>query len=118
MTDSVGVFDREDVLRRFQNRRDLLQELIELFLENGPPLLQKVQDSIAAGDAHELEYAAHSLKGMIATFGAADCAAASLVLEKMGRTGDLSQAQSALAEVVHHYGVVFDVLKALGDEAI
>jgi HPt (histidine-containing phosphotransfer) domain-containing protein len=112
----TAIFDREEVLRRFENRRDLLQELIELFIENGPPLFEKVRAAISAGDAQELEYAAHSLKGMIATFGAADCAAAALELEKIGRSRELSGAQAALAELTPRYENAFAVLQAIGSQ--
>lgn len=67
-----------------------------LFLSECPRQLNAVRLAVAAGDAKALEQAAHLLKGSAGNFVATEATAAAARLEAVGRSGDLSQAASAL----------------------
>jgi HPt (histidine-containing phosphotransfer) domain-containing protein len=78
---------------------EFLAETVEMLVEDGPTLLGKVSDGIAADDAAAVARDAHALKGMISNFCAPETQAAALELERMGKSGDLSSASTALEQL-------------------
>jgi PAS domain S-box-containing protein len=77
----------------------LLRELVELFREHGPALVQTLREAAAAGDADRVRLSAHNLKGAAASLGARALAAACGGLEAEGRTGSVAGAAAALPNV-------------------
>ncbi|MFB2919566.1 response regulator [Aerosakkonema funiforme] len=75
---------------------ELLEEVIDCFLEDVPQLLQAIQTAVEIGDWRTLIRAAHTLKSTSATLGAATLAELSRQLEALGQNGNLEQA-SAIA---------------------
>ena len=92
-------FDQEEALAHVEGDHELLREVVGLFLVETPELLAAIRDSIMRGDGQMLELAAHSVKGAARSFGAYAACEAALKLEEMGREGDLTQAESASAEL-------------------
>lgn len=84
--------DREAILARVEGDMALLKEVTDLFLEDAPRLMTAIKDSINRNDANTLERTAHTLKGSIGNFGAAEACEATFELERMGRKGDLALA--------------------------
>jgi signal transduction histidine kinase/DNA-binding response OmpR family regulator/HPt (histidine-containing phosphotransfer) domain-containing protein len=78
---------------------DLLRELAQLFLQDGPRLLAQVRDAARDGDPGRLFRAAHTLKGSVANFGYQKATAAAQVLEQIGRGGDLTSAGALVEEL-------------------
>ena len=83
-------FDREAALARVGGDLELLQEIAKLFLEDEQNMVSAIENAAAANDAKALERSAHTLKGCVSNFGAANCYEASLSLEKLGRSGEFS----------------------------
>ena len=81
--------DRQFALSRVGGDEELLKEIAAVFLEDYPNSLREIQAALAAGEADQLERAAHSLKGSVANFGARDAVAFALRLEQMGRARQL-----------------------------
>jgi CheY-like chemotaxis protein/HPt (histidine-containing phosphotransfer) domain-containing protein len=77
--------------------RQLLQELIGMFLLECPDLLTALRKAIAAGDGPTVHRAAHTIKGAVNMFGARAVYDGAQRLETMGRQNDLAQADLALA---------------------
>jgi len=94
-----AVFDQQATLVRVKGDREMLQEIVQLFRAEAPELLAAIRASMARGDGHALQRAAHSLKGTVRSFGAQAAGDAALRLEEMGRSGDLTQAALACAEL-------------------
>jgi HPt (histidine-containing phosphotransfer) domain-containing protein len=69
---------------------DLLNQLIDVFLEETPKLLEAMHVSVASGDVDTFRRSAHSLKSNADTFGATELAVLARELELMGRHGDLN----------------------------
>ena len=92
-------FDLAGALERLDGNQELLEKLIEFFLEDYPQLYSRIEKAIAASEAQELERAAHSLQGLAATFNAAPAARAARRLESLGRDGDFTAAQQSLPEL-------------------
>ncbi len=93
--DSSSVLDEASLRYKTDNDDQILQELIELFRLDCPRLLRKIEQAIAAEDAHSLDLAAHAIKGAIGTFAAKPCFDAALRLEMMGREHQLGGARQA-----------------------
>ncbi len=93
------VLDRAALLEHMEGDPELLAEMVTLFLQDCPRLLAALREALARGDAGALRLAAHTLKGTVSNFAAPAATAAALRLERMGREGDLSQAEEGCAAV-------------------
>jgi two-component system sensor histidine kinase/response regulator len=87
--------DRELALSRVGGDLELLQEIAMLFLSDSERMLREVDKAVSARDAKALDRAAHTVKGCVSNFGAQGLYDASLTLERMGRSGDLSNMELA-----------------------
>jgi HPt (histidine-containing phosphotransfer) domain-containing protein len=110
-------FDEAALRERVEGDTELLREIIELFLEDSPRLIDEVRAAVAAGDAAALRRAAHTLKGAASNFGASAVVAAALELETMGRTGDLSGAAPARDRLGAALAALDAALAALAESA-
>jgi HPt (histidine-containing phosphotransfer) domain-containing protein len=67
MTD---IFDRQAFLQRVDGDEELLEKLLEIFLEHAPQQLQELGQALETGDAPGLQGQAYSLKGAAASISA------------------------------------------------
>jgi two-component system sensor histidine kinase/response regulator len=93
----VASWNRTEALDRIGGDEELLRDLCQIFLEESPKLLEKLQQALAAGDSDGVMRAAHSLKGESSYLGADGTSQAARQLEEMGRNQDLSRARNTLA---------------------
>lgn len=91
--------DAEDALHRLGEDRQLLRDIIQIYLEDSPVMVEKIHSTVATEDALGLQQAAHQLKGIAATLSAADVVGVASRLEHMGASRNLSDAAKAVAEV-------------------
>jgi CheY-like chemotaxis protein len=91
------VLDRQAILARVGNDRQLLKELVDLFLDEAPRLITAIREAIARADVPALKVAAHTLKGAVSNFSTWPAFEAALRLETMGQTGELAQAGETVA---------------------
>jgi HPt (histidine-containing phosphotransfer) domain-containing protein len=89
-------FDPESLWDRVDGDMDLLRELNEVFAEEGPKMLARIEDAIRHGSAADLEKSAHKLKGSVLQFSAQAAAAIAAELENMGRCGSVTGAEPLL----------------------
>ena len=92
-------FDKAAALELAGGDEELLRELLRAFVEEYPPLLERIGDAIARCDARQLERAAHTLKGAAGSVAAAAVCDSAQRLEAMGRTGQLVGAVQVCAEL-------------------
>jgi HPt (histidine-containing phosphotransfer) domain-containing protein len=85
-----------ELLVRVDNDRELLCELIGIFKEEFPRLLQALKESVAREDARQVEVTSHALKGMLSGFSVTRATAIATRLEQMGREGKVSGLNDAL----------------------
>ena len=93
------ILDESALLARFEGEAELLRDVVNLYLDDCPKLLDGIRGALERGDAHGLERAAHKLKGTVANFSARASYDAALRLEVMGRDGNLEQAREALGQL-------------------
>ena len=84
-----------ELLQRVDGDKDLLLELVSLFVEESAPLMQNISNAVRNRDSRQLEGAAHKLKGSVGLFGMRTVTQALAELEQIGRTGNLERAGSA-----------------------
>ena len=115
---SEQVIDLAAALSRVDGDRELLAEMADLFLDESQRLLTTLRDAVAHGNAQTAAYAAHTLKGSVANFAATPAFAAAQKIERMARQGDLSQAQTAFADLEAQLRRLEPVLANLKVEAV
>ena len=86
------ILDRDALFDKIENDLDLLKELVSLFMQNSPDLVEKAHQAILSGNAPHLVEAAHALKGSIGVFESLSAFDAAKNLEDCGRKGRLDEA--------------------------
>ncbi len=104
--------DRMAVLLR-TGGREMITELIDLYLNEMPDQLNLLREAILSGDAEALRTVAHKIKGSSSNLGLPQMAVAGATLEGVGRGGNLEDADQFFESMV----VVFERAK-LGLEAM
>lgn len=80
--------------------RSLLREILELFREDSPALLERLGRAISSQDAELLWSTAHTLKGAISNFAAGTAFELAQDLESLGSSRDFVAARSAHEKLV------------------
>jgi len=91
---------------------DVLERVINLYLDDTPKLLQKLKQAVAAEDAPEIERAAHKLKSSSATLGAIKLTQRCKELEALARLDSPDKAKEVFSEFEALYNSVQVALTA------
>lgn len=78
--------------------KQLLGELMKVFIKDQESLISAVQNAVAARDGKELKLRAHSIKGALNHLGAIHCAKLAEALEEMGSNDQFSDAENVFNE--------------------
>ncbi len=101
-----------ELLSRLDNDRELLRELVQLFKDECPRLIQSLRDAISRQEANAVETISHSLKGMLANVSATRAVSAASLLEEIGRARKHSQLGEALAALESEIAALLPELDA------
>lgn len=112
------IVDHEELLERVGGDLQLLQELVELFLEDYPELLQTMRRALVSYDFENFSIAAHALKGMAGTFSAKAAADAALKCELIGAQHSCNEAAESLSLLEREISRLHAVLKAATREYV
>jgi PAS domain S-box-containing protein len=93
------LIDRVSLLERVEGDHELLNEMIQIFKEEAPALLNAMREALQSGDTVVLERSAHSLKGVVGNLSSKTTANAALKLEQDAKNSDMESAKLSLAEV-------------------
>lgn len=85
--------DLSRALESVDGDRNLLGELVEMFVEDISHQLKELEREIASEDMAKLEMSAHSLKGAVGNFGADAAYELAYELEEIGRQGQTEGAR-------------------------
>lgn len=105
--------DPESLWGRVDGDLALLRELVELFAEEAPRMLARIEGAIQDGSASDLEKAGHKIKGSVLQFSAHPAAAIALELEEMGRIGSIAGAEALLKKLRHEIDLLQQTLRAM-----
>jgi signal transduction histidine kinase/HPt (histidine-containing phosphotransfer) domain-containing protein len=92
-----STWSKANALHRVGGDEELLQELCKIYLEESPKVLEKLRQSVTDGNAKDVKFLAHSMKGELSYLGAEKASQAARDLEKMGNDNDLSKAAAVFA---------------------
>lgn len=95
----VEVFRVSRLLESCDDDEELAREVVADFLATAPPVLDRLAQAVADGDAVHARLEAHSLKGSAQTLGAEALAGAGLDMEEAAKHGDLSRAPALLSRM-------------------
>jgi CheY-like chemotaxis protein len=90
------VFDKDGFLSRLEGDEGLGKEIIEMFLQECPKLLQNVRQAAEQRNASMLFRSAHTLKGSIGDIAAPQALDAARTLEQMARKGELEGLETVM----------------------
>jgi two-component system, sensor histidine kinase and response regulator len=94
-----AVFDLAGTLRRLGGDTNLLADLVQLYEEDSPALLNRLHAGVENQRPDEVRHAAHSLRGLAANFGAAILTQSLLQLEEAAAKGQLEEAAPLVDQV-------------------
>jgi HPt (histidine-containing phosphotransfer) domain-containing protein len=87
------LIDKQRLLNEFSGDEEILVDLRRVFLAELPKMMAALEKSIRDGDAKDLEYRAHTLKGAVSNFQTEAVKEAAFLLENQGREGAIKGAQ-------------------------
>lgn len=85
---------------------ELLGDLVEIFAEECPGMMARIEHAVVSGNAGELQKASHKFKGSVLQFSASDAASIANELEEMGRTDSMGNASHALERLKEQIAVL------------
>ena len=112
-TTSADLVDIGRALQRLAGDVELLQEIVEIFLDMIPGQLDELDRFIAAGDAAGVANQAHDIKGGASNFCAGPFETAASALEKLANSGSLEGAPALVARLRTEFGSLHDRLSTL-----
>ena len=99
VTQARPFLDPPTLLSAFGGNRTLLAEVIDIFLVDGPQLTRAIRQATDQGDGQSLALSAHALKGSAGLFGQQGAYETARRLEQLGKSGDLTGAGEACAQL-------------------
>ena len=94
--------------------RDVLGEILGLYLEQGPDLVETIDEAIKGRDSEAIQKAAHSLAANSRSLGASYLSLLCGALERLAWHGDLKRCRHWARSVKEEYGrVEFELRKAV-----
>ncbi len=104
------VFDYERSLVRLGGDPSLFCEIVALFLEDAPQLLERARLGLRDENLPELERAVHSLKGLSANFDAMPFASAAYCVEQYAHDQDLARVAESFPELEQEFARLWTTL--------
>lgn len=105
--------DIEKLLEIFEDDRELIEDLAQIFLGELPEQLAAIQAAIDEGRADLLKVAAHALKGASSNFRVEQVTSKALELEMLGRGGTTEGAQPVFDELKERLTLFMEDLSEL-----
>ena len=107
------LLDPPTLLSAFGGNRAVLAEVIDMFLVDGPQLMKTIRRATDHGDGQSLASSAHALKGSAGLFGKQGAYETARRLEQLGKSGDLTAAGEAFAELERNMDALLTTLTEL-----
>ncbi len=108
-----ALFDREAMLARFSDDRELAADVTKVFLQQTPKTFAKLRDAMDSGDAVNIRLYAHAIKGAARNVSALAMQRIGQTMEDLADQGDVDGAVKLLAD----YELSFvEIEKILGQE--
>jgi two-component system, sensor histidine kinase and response regulator len=93
------IFDKASLLDRLMGDEELMQTVIEAFLEDIPRQINTLKGYLEVGDVPCIERQAHTIKGASANVGGEALREEAFRMEKAGKVGDLDTVKSGIPDL-------------------
>lgn len=103
---SDGHVDWELAAKATGNDDDLLRDLIKIFLDELPDLLEKLSDAVDANDAGGVKKVAHKVKGSVLFLNTKQPFECASKIEQMGANDDLADGENVMTELKEHFNAL------------
>ncbi len=113
-----SVLNLSEAMINMDGDAELLQEIMEIFMETAEEQLQSIENCILIGDAAQVATQSHGLKGGASNFCAAKFVASSLKLEQLSKSGSLDGAHDLLAQMREDYQELREVAQVINWEEV
>jgi signal transduction histidine kinase/CheY-like chemotaxis protein len=114
---TAAALNQDELMERLGGDTELLDELIEVFLNDCPTRLADVKTAVDAADPEALRIAAHTLKGAAGTMAAGAVFEASQTLERLGGEKKMELAAAAVRVLAAEVTRLMAALKAMKSHA-
>lgn len=109
----VEIVDEALLMSRVDSDAQLLRDLVDLFLEECPRLVDEIRVALDNKDAKSAQRGAHSLKGSTSNLAAKMASEAALKLERIAQAGNWLDAAGALQELEYQLACLQPALLAV-----
>lgn len=99
MSEDLPILDLPEALNRSLGDVEFLQMMLEEYHKSIPDFIERLETALGNLDLVTLGKDAHQFKGASANLGAKTIAALALELEKIGKSGDSTNAAQTLAQL-------------------
>ena len=103
--------DRDRLMERLGGDRQLLVDVVRVFLDDCPARLAAIKAAVDSGDSEQIQATAHALKGAAANLSASGLFEAARTLERLGAEGRLEPADAAWRRLSMEATSVIDTLR-------
>lgn len=107
------ILDNEELLEEFEDDRESVEHLLQIFERDCNERLPKIHDAIQRGDPRVLQEEAHSIKGSAGNFFAIAAFSTAQTLETMGANGDCGGAMGYYEQLRTDIEALKDAVKGL-----
>jgi CheY-like chemotaxis protein/HPt (histidine-containing phosphotransfer) domain-containing protein len=114
--DARNVFDLDTALEYVEGDREILKNMVRIYMKQSPRLLEEIREAIAGSDGAALARSAHRLKGSMSMFGATAACAPAQALEDMGNNGDMDDVRGAHAVLERQASLLEDALARFNED--
>lgn len=90
----LEIFDRAELRSRVFDDDSLVAQLITMYLSDGPRMFGELTKAMQSGDAEEMAFAVHAMKGSAMSIGSPRLAAICLRMETAARDGDVNAVEA------------------------
>ena len=104
-----SVLDLNTAMTNMDGDVELLQEIMEIFMETAEEQMQSIENCILIEDINQVATQSHGMKGGASNFCASKFVAAALRLEQLAKGGSLEGAQELLQSMRDHFQEVKEV---------
>jgi HPt (histidine-containing phosphotransfer) domain-containing protein len=113
-----AVVQLEEALEQMGDDPELLQEIVDIFMEGTPELMQTAEQAIAAGDVDQVRMLAHSMKGSASNICAVAFVETARRLEFLAHDGSLEGASELLATCREQFAELQTALATVDWESV
>jgi signal transduction histidine kinase/DNA-binding response OmpR family regulator len=114
--EALPALDLAELLSRIGDDREVMRALVQVFMQEAPTRLVKLDEAIANRDYPAIVQEAHSIKGEFANLSAKAVSSLAREVETAAKAGDHAKVQRGWQDLQHEFRRLLDVLSDAGVE--